>query len=85
MTKQYGEFIRSIISLDNAQERVRTVWRDEVAKSYDNLNDNVKMCTQKIWELFCDSSGGVEAVKKNYNPDTLDKEIARLGMRIEQV
>ena len=85
MTDQYGEFGKCITSLDNAQECVRTVWHDEVANSYDNLNDNIKLCAQKIWYLFCDSNGGVEAVKKHYNSDNQEKEIAMLGMQIEQV
>ena len=85
MSEQHGEFSKSISLLDAAQEQVRTVWRDETARSYDSLNDNVKMCTQKIWALFCDSKAGVEAVKKNYDSDAIDKELARLGMQIEQV
>ena len=85
MSEQHGEFSKSIALLDAAQDEVRKVWRDEIAKSYDKLNDNVKLCTQKIWTLFCDSKAGVEAVKKNYDPDAIDKELARLGMQIEQV
>ena len=85
MNEQYGEFGKNIIALDNAQEQVKTVWIDETAKSYDTLNENVKACVGKIWALFSDSKSGTEAVKKNYNPDDVDKELARLGMRIEQV
>ena len=85
MNEQYGEFGKNIIALDNALEQVKTVWMDETAKSYATLNDNVKICTEKIWALFSDSQAGAEAVKKNYNPDEVDKELAKFGMRIEQV
>lgn len=85
MSEQYGEFGKNISSLDSAQETVRGVWHDETAKSFDCLNDNVKLCTKKIWALLTDSQAGVQAVKKNYNPEDVDKEIARLGIQIEQV
>lgn len=85
MNEQYGEFGKNIASLDSAQEQVKAAWKDETANSYDVLNENVKLCVQKIWALFSDSKAGTEAVKKNYNPDEVDKEIAKLGMRIEQV
>lgn len=85
MNEQYGEFGKNIIALDNALEQVKTVWMDETAKSYDTLNENVKICTQKIWSFFSNSCAGTEAVKQHYNPDDVDKELARLGMRIEQV
>ena len=85
MSEQYGEFSKNIASLDNAQEQVKNVWRDETARSFDVLNDNVKFCVKKIWSLFCDSQAGVEVVKKNYDSDTIDKDLARLGMQIEQV
>ena len=85
MNEQYGEFGKNIIALDNALEQVKTVWTDETAKSYDTLNENVKICAEKIWALFSDSKAGTEAVKKNYNPDETDKDLARLGMLIEQV
>ena len=85
MNEQYGEFGKNIIVLDNAQEQVKTVWKDETARSYDSVNENVKICAQKIWALFNDSKAGMEAVKKNYNPDEVDKELNRIGMQIEQV
>lgn len=85
MSEQYGEFNKNIAMLNTAQEQVRTVWKDEVAKSYDVLNDNVKLCVGKIWSLFSDSKAGVEAVKKNYNSEEVDKDISRLSMQIEQV
>ena len=85
MNEQYGEFGKNIIALDNALEQVKTVWMDETAKSYDALNENVKICAEKIWALFSDSKAGTEAVKKNYSPDEVDKELAKFGMRIEQV
>ena len=85
MNEQYGEFIKNITALDNAQEQVRADWKDETAKSYDELNVNVKICVQRIWALFSDSKAGTEAVKKNYNPDETDKELARLGRQIERV
>lgn len=85
MSEQHGEFSKNIALLDAAQEQVKTVWRDETARSFDNLNENVKLCTTKIWTLFCDSKAGVEAVKKNYNSDTVDKDLVRIGMQIEQV
>ena len=85
MNEQYGEFRKNIASIDSAQEQVKAVWKDETASSFDVLNENVKLCVQKIWALFSDSKAGTEAVKKNYNPDEVDKEIAKLGMRIEQV
>lgn len=85
MSDQYGEFSKNIAMLDTAQEQVRTVWKDETAKSYDVLNDNVKLCAGKIWSLFCDSKAGMEAVKKNYDSEEVDKDISRLGMQIEQV
>lgn len=85
MSEQYGEFSKNFALLDSAQEQVKTVWRDETARSFDQLNDNVKLCSERIWSLFCDSKAGVEMVKKNYNSDAIDKEIARLGIQIEQV
>lgn len=85
MTEQYGEFSKNIAALDAAQEQVETVWQDETARSYNNLNNNIKLCTQKIWTLFCDSTIGIEAVKKIYDPDMVDKEITRLGIQVEQV
>ena len=85
MNQQYGEFGKNITALDHAQEQVRTVWKDETSRSYDSLNENVKICAQKIWALFSDSKAGTEAVKKNYNPDEVDKYITRLGTQIEQV
>ena len=84
MNEQYGEFGKNIIALDNAQEQVKTVWKDETARSYDSVNENVKICAQKIWALFSDSKAGMEAVKKNYNPDEVDKELNRIGMQIAQ-
>lgn len=85
MSEQNGELSNSIALLDAAQEQVRTAWRDETAKSYDTLNNNIKLCTQKVWALFCDANAGVEIVKKNYNSDEMDKELAQLGMQVEQV
>ena len=85
MSEQHGEFSKNIALLDAAQEQVKTVWSDETARSFDGLNDNVKLCTSKIWSLFCDSKAGVEAVKKNYNADTVDKDLVRIAMQIEQV
>ncbi len=85
MSEQHGEFGKLITLLDTAQEEVKSVWRDETARSFDPINDNIKLCTERIWTLFCDSKAGVEAVKKNYDSDTVDKDLARLGMQIEQV
>ena len=85
MSEQHGEFSKNIASLDSAQEQVKTVWSDETARSFDGLKDNVKLCTSKIWSLFCYSKAGVEAVKKNYNADTVDKDLVRIAMQIEQV
>lgn len=85
MSEQYGEFSKNIIALDNALEQVRIFWTDETAKSYDALNENVKLCIQKIWALFSDSKSGAEAVKKNYNSDEVDKELARLGLQIDRL
>ena len=69
MSGQYGEFSNNIVKLDTAQEQVKTVWRDEVAKSYDVMNDNIKLCAGKIWSLFCDSKDGMDAVKKSYDSE----------------
>lgn len=85
MSGQYGEFSNSIVKLDTAQEQVKTVWRDEVAKSYDVMNDNIKLCAGKIWSLFCDSKAGMDAVKKSYDSEEVDKEISRFSIQIEQV
>ena len=85
MSGQYGEFSNSIVQLDTAQEQVKTVWRDEVAKSYDVMNDNIKLCAGKIWSLFCDSKAGIDAVKKSYDSEEVDKEISRFSIQIEQV
>lgn len=85
MSGQYGEFSNSIVKLDTAQEQVKTVWRDEVAKSYDVMNDNIKLCAGKIWSLFCDSKAGIDAVKKSYDSEEVDKEISRFSIQIEQV
>ena len=85
MSQQYGQFAKSIMQLDAAQERVRATWCDDTARSYEPLNNNVKLCAQKIWAFHCDSQSGVELVKKNYNSDEIEKEIARLGAQVEQV
>ena len=85
MSGQYGEFSNNIVKLDTAQEQVKTVWRDEVAKSYDVMNDNIKLCAGKIWSLFCDSKAGMDAVKKSYDSEEVDKEISRFSIQIEQV
>ena len=85
MNEQYGEFIKNITALEKAQEQIKAEWKDETANSYRELNENIKLCVQKIWALFCDSKAGTEAVKKNYNSDEAEKELARLGIQIEQV
>ena len=85
MSERHGDFNKNIVLLDAAQEQVKNVWHDKTAQSFDNFNDNIKLYTEKIWSVFCDSKAGVEAVKKNYDSDTVDKDIIKLSMQIEQV
>ncbi len=85
MNGQYGEFSNQIIALDRALKQVRTVWTDPTSASFTELNENIKIYAEKIWAMMADSHGGLEAVKKNYNAEETDREIAVLGMRIEQV
>lgn len=85
MSQQYGEFVNSIIKLDDAQAQVKAVWRDGTANSFDRINDNIKLCAEKIWALYSDSSTCVSAVKQNYDADAVDKELCRLAMQVEQV
>ena len=85
MSQQYGEFGKTILMLDKAQEQVNAVWCDETAKSFGSLNHNVKLCAEKIWALYSDSDACIAAVKQNYHSDAVDKDLYRLGMQVERV
>ena len=64
-TEMYGDFLGSMIRLDDELREVRAVWNDQTALTYDHINENMKMISAKIWEHYCNSLNGYESVKQN--------------------
>lgn len=85
MYEQYGEFSGIVSALDEAQGRVRSVWTDRTAYSYDTMNDNVKLCAARIFSHYMDSVAGTNAVKANYNSDEIDRTLVLLERAAEEI
>lgn len=85
MDNQYGEFTKNIMALKSDLEEVRTIWQDQTANTYDVLNENIEVCTQRIWLHLVDSQNGYAALKRNYDSDDYDKYVAQMAVRIEEV
>lgn len=83
--EQYGEFSQSINNLESSLSEVRCVWTDETARTYDCINDNMKVFAMQIWAYYCNSVKGYDIVKNNYDEAEFDDELRQLSAKIDSV
>ena len=78
-------FSLQVKNLESLLYSVRTVWRDEIAATYECLNDNIVKCCDKI-HGHCESSvTAFNAVKNNYDSSEVENVISSLGQEISSV
>ena len=83
--KDCGIFTENIIKLDSCLDDVRSVWKDTTAKTYDVLNENIEILSQKVWLQFINAQTGYQAVRKNYNEAEFDRVLSQLSGKVNSV
>lgn len=83
--EQYGDFTEAITRLESGLSEVRTLWTDQVAMTYDNINENMQHFAIKIQNCYNNSVVGHNAVKANYNEAEFDSTINQLNSKIDAV
>ena len=85
MAEIHGEFSDSIIRLNDGLKEVKTVWKDQTALTYDQINENMERFTIRVWECYTNSLNGYEAVKRHYNESEMDDKLNQLNAKISSV
>ena len=85
MDNQYGEFTKNITALKDDLQEVRSILQDQTANTYDVLNENIEVCTQRIWAYLVNSENGYAALKRNYDSDDYDRYVAQMAVQVEEV
>lgn len=83
--EQFGEFTENISNLDSSLAKVRSVWVDQTAMTYDEINENMKVFVSQITASKVNSIAGYNAVKANYNESEFDSELNQLEARVATV
>lgn len=83
--EQFGEFTENINNLDSSLVAVRSVWVDQTAMTYDEINENMKVFVSQITALKANSVAGYNAVKSNYNETEFESELNQLGAKVAAV
>ena len=83
--EQYGEFSENINNLESSLRAVRSVWIDQTAITYDEINENMKIFVSQIVSHMENSLAGYNAVKANYNEADFDNELNMLSSKIAAV
>lgn len=83
--EQYGEFTENINRLEGNHTKVRSVWKDQTADTYDTINDNMKSFTLQVKNHSDNSLRGYNMVKANYNEAQFDDELNHLSAQMAAV
>lgn len=83
--EQFGEFTENIDHLESSLSAVRSVWVDQTAMTFDEINENMKVFVSQITAYKENSIAGYNAVKANYNETEFENELNRLGTRVAAV
>ena len=82
---QLGDFTDNINNLENSLTAVRSIWQDQTAMTFDEMNENIKNFVSKITEHRDNSVAGYNAVKANYNEAEYDNELNQLCAKVAAV
>ena len=77
----YGKFDPHVYHLQDELKEVRTYWRDQTAKTYDCMNENVEVYAKRIWEKSVIVKNRGDLVKRMYDEDSLNRELYVLASR----
>ncbi len=83
--EQYGSFSPVVAALEDRLKEARMSWRDEIAATFDTINENLEQLAALIWAHKCNAEKGYNAVRENYNEDLIDDELYALSARIDAV
>ncbi len=83
--EHFGEFTENISNLDSSLATVRSVWVDQTAMTYDEINENMKVFVSQITAYKTNSVAGYSAVKVNYNETEFESELNQLGAKVAAV
>lgn len=83
--EQFGEFTENISNLDSSLAIVRSVWIDQTAMTYDEINENMKVFVSQITAYKANSVAGYNAVKANYNESEFESELNQLDAKVAAV
>lgn len=79
--EQYGDFVENIKNLEDILARVRAVWTDKTAMTYDEINKNMKVFVTQISINKESSVVGYNAVNECYDEAKFDEELNRLAQK----
>lgn len=83
--EQFGEFTENINNLESSLTTVRSVWVDQTAMTFDEINENMKVFVSQITAYKENSIAGYNAVKANYNETEFENELNQLGAKVAAV
>lgn len=83
--EKYGEFAKILEQLKTGLEEVRISWTDQIAQSYDYINENMKIFASEIWKYYNYSIEEFNLVKKYYDEYEYEKILNKLHSMEEEV
>ena len=83
--EQFGEFTENISNLESSLTTVRSVWVDQTAMTFDEINENMKVFVSQITAYKENSIAGYNAVKANYNESEFENDLNQLGAKVAAV
>lgn len=83
--EQFGEFTENINNLESSLTTVRSVWVDQTAMTYDEINENMKIFVSQITAYKENSIAGYNAFKANYNETEFENELNQLDAKVAAV
>jgi hypothetical protein len=78
MDEIYGLFHDSVVSLSEADKKLKESWIDEVGKTYYEMNENIYVYCKRINALHLSSIKTYEMVKNNYDEDEINDDVNKL-------
>lgn len=83
--EQFGEFTENISNLESSLTTVRSVWVDQTAMTFDEINENMKVFVSQITAYKENSIAGYNAVKANYNESEFENDLNQLSAKVAAV